>query len=160
MKAIDYVVHAMNREGVEYLFGYPMHALIEAAAIGGIRPIIARTEKTLVNIAEGYAMSSGGARPAVVCVQGGPGIENAFGGVAQAYADGTPMLVLPGGGEVRAHGLGGEFDPLPAFSHVTKWAPGAGPIGTATRRDGDGPFVGTPTRATGPRAQCRRPCRR
>lgn len=122
MKALDYVVHAMRREGVEYLFGYPMHALIEAAAIGGIRPIIARTEKTLVNMADGYSMATNGTRPAVVCVQGGPGIENAFGGVAQAYADGTPMLVLPGGGEVRAHGLGGEFDPLPAFSHVTKWA--------------------------------------
>ena len=122
MKALDYVVHAMQREGVEYLFGYPMHALIEAAAIGGIRPIIARTEKTLVNMADGYAMASNGARPAVVCVQGGPGIENAFGGVAQAFADGTPMLVLPGGGEARAHGLGGEFDPLPAFGHVTKWA--------------------------------------
>ena len=112
----------MKQERVEYLFGYPMHTLIEAAAIGGIRPIIARTEKTLVNMAEGYAMASNGARPAVVCVQGGPGIENAFGGVAQAFADGTPMLVLPGGGEVRAHGLGGEFDPLPAFTHVTKWA--------------------------------------
>jgi thiamine pyrophosphate-dependent acetolactate synthase large subunit-like protein len=122
MKAIEYVVHAMKCEGVEYLFGYPMHTLIEAAAVGGIRPIIARTEKTLVNMADGYAMATSGDRPAVVCVQGGPGIENAFGGVAQAFADGTPMLILPGGGEVRAHGLGGEFDPIPAFSHVTKWA--------------------------------------
>ena len=122
VNALDFVVHAMKQEGVEYLFGYPMHALIEAAAIGGIRPIIARTEKTLINMAEGYAMASDGARPAVVCVQGGPGIENAFGGVAQAFADGTPMLVLPGGGDVRAHGLGGEYDPVPAFRHVTKWA--------------------------------------
>ena len=122
MKALDYVAHSLREEGVEYLFGYPMHALIEAAAIAGIRPIIARTEKSLINIADGYAMATNGRRAAVVCVQGGPGIENAFGGVAQAFADGTPMLVLPGGGEVRAHGLGGEFDPLPSFRHVTKWA--------------------------------------
>ncbi|NBX46117.1 MAG: hypothetical protein EBT22_02675 [Chloroflexi bacterium] len=46
MKALEAVVEILKLEGVELLFGYPMNNLIEAAAVGGIRPIIARTEKS------------------------------------------------------------------------------------------------------------------
>ncbi len=120
MKGGDAVAKILQAEGVEYLFSYPNHPLIEAAAKIGIRPIIARSEKTLINIADGYCRALNATRPTVVVVQGGPGIENAFGGLAQAASDGVPLLTIPGGGEARRLGSG-EFDPLPVYNHIMKW---------------------------------------
>jgi acetolactate synthase-1/2/3 large subunit len=120
MRGVDAVARILQREGVEYLFSYPNNALIDAAAGVGIRPIVARGEKTIVNVADGYARATNGRRPAVVVVQAGPGIENAFGGVAQAYADGIPILLIPGGPDQR--GQRAEFDPIPTYRNVTKWA--------------------------------------
>ena len=120
MKGVDAVAKILQIEGVEYLFAYPNHPLIEAAAKIGIRPIIARSEKTLINIADGYTRATNGTRPTVVITQGGPGIENAFGGLAQAAADGVPLLVIPGGGDAARLGAG-EFDPLPVYNHIMKW---------------------------------------
>ncbi|HEV7216799.1 MAG TPA: thiamine pyrophosphate-requiring protein, partial [Chloroflexota bacterium] len=88
----------------------------------GIRPIIARSEKTMINIADGYTRTTNGRRLGVCAVQHGPGIENAFGGVAQAYADSIPLLLLPGGPDQHDHGIPTGFDPLPNYHHVTKWA--------------------------------------
>ena len=121
MKAIDAVARMLQQEGVELLFAYPVNPLIEACAAIGIRPIIARTEKTLINMTDGYTRATNGRRIGVCCVQAGPGIENAFGGVAQAFADSIPILLLPGGPDQRTHGAG-EFDPLPSYRNVTKWA--------------------------------------
>jgi len=120
MKGVDAVAKILQLEGVEYLFSYPNHPLIEAAAKLGIRPIIARSEKTLINIADGYTRALNATKPTVVVTQGGPGIENAFGGLAQAASDGVPLLVIPGGGEAARLGAG-EFDPLPVYGHIMKW---------------------------------------
>jgi len=120
MKGVDAVAKILQQEGVEYLFSYPNHPLIEASAKIGIRPIIARTEKTLINIADGYTRAQNAVKPTVIVVQGGPGIENAFGGLAQAASDGVPILTIPGGGEARRLGAG-EFDPLPVYNHIMKW---------------------------------------
>ncbi len=120
MKGIDAVAKILQIEGVEYLFSYPNHPLIEACAKIGIRPIIARSEKTLINIADGYTRALNGSRPTVIVVQGGPGIENAFGGLAQAAADGVPILTIPGGSPAARFGAG-EFDPLPVYNHIMKW---------------------------------------
>ena len=120
MKGVDAVAKILQLEGVEYLFSYPNHPLIEAAAKIGIRPIIARSEKTLINIADGYTRALNATKPTVVVTQGGPGIENAFGGLAQAASDGVPLLVIPGGGDAARLGAG-EFDPLPVYNHIMKW---------------------------------------
>lgn len=120
MKGVDAVAKILQMEGVEYLFSYPNHPLIEAAAKLGIRPIIARSEKTLINIADGYTRALNATKPTVVVTQGGPGIENAFGGLAQAASDGVPLLVIPGGGDAARLGAG-EFDPLPVYNHIMKW---------------------------------------
>jgi len=112
----------LKAEGVEYLFSYPNHPLIDASAGLGIRPIIARSEKTLINMADGYARTTNGQKPTVIVVQAGPGIENAFGGLAQAYADGIPVLIIPGGPDQHRLGEPPEFDPLPVYRNITKWA--------------------------------------
>jgi acetolactate synthase-1/2/3 large subunit len=122
MKGAEAIVQILKHEGVELLFSYPNHPLINAAAAAGIRPIIARTEKTLINMADGYSRATNGRRLGVVVVQQGPGIENAFGGVAQAFADSIPILLLPGGPDQRRLGVPTEFDPLPSYQHITKWA--------------------------------------
>jgi len=122
MRGTEAVAQILKAEGVEYLFSYPNHPLIDAAAQLGIRPLIARGEKTLINMADGYTRAINGTRPTVVVVQAGPGIENAFGALAQAFADSVPLLIIPGGPD--QHGLGEppEFDPLPPYKHITKWA--------------------------------------
>src|ERR1041384_2105947 len=113
MQGNDVVAEILKKEGVEYLFSYPNNAIIDSAATVGIRPIIARTEKTLINMADGYARAPNGKRTTVVVVQQASGIENAFGGLAQAYADNIPMLMIPGGPDISR---GGEFDPIPPYS--------------------------------------------
>ena len=115
------IARILKREGVEYVFCFPANTLIDAAAAVGIRPIIARSEKALVNMADGFTRATNGRRQAVVVVQQGPGIENAFGAIAQAYADSIPLLVLPGGGNQRKLGIPTGFDPLPSYTPITKW---------------------------------------
>ena len=55
-------------------------------------------------------------------MQLGPGAENAFGGVAQAYADNVPILVIPGGSTERRVDVHPGFDAVPNYQHITKWA--------------------------------------
>src|ERR1700682_825423 len=121
MRGTEAIAQILKQEGTEYLFSYPNHPLIDAAARIGIRPIIARGEKTLINMADGYTRAGNGKRPTVVVVQAGPGIENAFGALAQAYADSVPLLIIPGGPDQHRLGEPPEFDPLPAYAHITKW---------------------------------------
>ena len=116
------IANILRMEGTEYLFCYPANTLIEAAAITGIQPIMSRTERTTVNMADGYTRITNGRRTGVVVTQSGPGIENAFGGVAHAYAESTPVLVLPGGTETLRQGQSPDFDAVAAYRSVTKWA--------------------------------------
>src|SRR4030081_1738412 len=122
MNGTDAIAQILKQEGTEYLFSYPNHPLMHAAAKTGTRPILARGEKTLINMADGYTRAINGQRPTVVVVQAGPGIENAFGALAQAYADSIPLLIIPGGPDQRRLGEPPEFDPLPPYKHITKWA--------------------------------------
>ena len=122
MKAIDAVARMLQQEGVEVLFAYPVNPLIEACAAIGIRPIVARTERALVNMADGYARASNGRKLGAAAVQHGPGAENAYAGVAQAFADGSPLLFLPGGNPAAKGDLPPNYDGVANFRGVTKWA--------------------------------------
>jgi len=122
MRGTDALASILQREGVEVLFSYPNHPLIDAAAKLGIRPIIARGEKAIINMADGYARATNGTRPSVIVVQGGPGIENAFGAFAQASSDGVPLMLIPGGTDQRRFTEAPQFDPLPVYRNITKWA--------------------------------------
>ena len=121
MQAIDAVAQILKDEGVENLFCFPANSLIDACAKVGIRPIMARTERTLINMADGFSRISNGDRLGVACVQSGPGSENAFGGVAQAFSDSVPILMLPGGVARRSHGIPTHFEAVPNYGGITKW---------------------------------------
>ena len=60
-----------------------------------MRPIITRTERVAVNIADGFARATNGERLLPCVTQYGPGTEAAFGAVAQAYGDRSPILLVP-----------------------------------------------------------------
>jgi thiamine pyrophosphate-dependent acetolactate synthase large subunit-like protein len=87
----------LKREGVEYLFGYPRNALLDASAKLDIRTIIVRQERTGLHMADAVSRMTRGKIMGAFCMQHGPGAENAYGGVAQAYADSIPILVVPQG---------------------------------------------------------------
>src|ERR687887_1814579 len=97
MNAAAAIAQILKAEGTEYLFCFPVNALIDECARLDVRPVVGRTERALVNMADGYSRASNGRRVGVAAVQHGPGAENAFAGVAQAFADGSPLLFLPGG---------------------------------------------------------------
>src|SRR5262245_55178582 len=130
MKGVDAVASILKREGVEFLFCFPNNSLIDACAKIGIRPILARTERTLINMADGYSRTTHGERLGVAVVQSGPGSENAFGGVAQAYADSVPILLLPGGIARKYQDLPPTFQAARHYAGVTKWV---GQINVAER---------------------------
>lgn len=121
MKGKTALANILKKEGVEYLFCFPANALIDAAAEVSIRPIMARTERVAVNIADGYSRVTSGTRIGVVAVQHGPGIENAFSGIAQAYSDASPILVLPGAFARERLGVPPNFQAIYNYRGVTKW---------------------------------------
>jgi acetolactate synthase-1/2/3 large subunit len=71
--------------------------VFDSCAELGIRPIMARTERVAINIADGFSRMSGGRAFGVAGVQYGPGAEASFGAIAQAWSDGVPLLLLAGG---------------------------------------------------------------
>src|SRR3989449_8405457 len=97
MKGSAVVAQILKREGVEFLIGYPVNHVLEAAAEADIRTIIVRQERTGLHMADAVSRVTSGERIGVFAMQHGPGTENAFGGVAQAYRDSVPIIVLPGG---------------------------------------------------------------
>jgi acetolactate synthase-1/2/3 large subunit len=122
MNTADAIASILKAEGTEYLFCFPVNALIDACARIGIRPIVARTERTLVNMADGYSRATSGRKIGVVAVQHGPGAENAYAGIAQAFADGSPVLFLPGGNAAALADIAPNFNGPRSFETITKWA--------------------------------------
>ncbi len=121
MKVLDAIAHILKKEGVEYLSAYPTTALIESTAEIGIQPIICRQERVGVGIADGYARVTNGNPPGVFAMQNGPGAENAFAGVATAYSDAVPMLLLPLGHPRARDGVFPHFSSVRNFSDITKF---------------------------------------
>ena len=112
----------LKKEGTEWISCFPAQTLIEACSQEGIRPILCRQERAGVNMADAYSRIHNGNKIGVFTMQHGPGAENAFGGVAQAYADNVPMLLIPGGSTERRVGVHPGFDAIPNYQHITKWS--------------------------------------
>jgi acetolactate synthase-1/2/3 large subunit len=91
------VAEVLKREGVEFLLAYPVNRVIDAAAALDIRPIIVRQERTGLHMADAISRVTSGRKLGVFCMQFGPGTENSYGGIAQAYGESVPILVIPSG---------------------------------------------------------------
>ena len=115
------IAKILKQEGVDWITAYPHQDLIEASAKEGIKPIICRQERAGVNMADGFSRIHNGKKIGVFTMQRGPGAENAFGGVAQGYADSVTFLLLPGGAPRSRIGVHPGFDSIDHYKGITKW---------------------------------------
>ena len=122
MKVARAIAEILKREGVEFLVSYPVNPIIEACAEADIRTIVVRQERVGLHMADAYSRLNSGQRIGVFAMQHGPGAENAFGGVAQAYGESVPILVLPAGYPRRLAQVPPNFSSALNFRHVTKWS--------------------------------------
>lgn len=98
-RGAEILIEALLREGVEAIFGYPGGAVLHIydelwRARHAIKHYLVRHEQGAVHMAEGYARACG--RVGVVLVTSGPGATNAVTGIANAYMDSTPLVVITG----------------------------------------------------------------
>ena len=122
MKTADAISEILRREGVEWVIGYPVNHILERAAAADIRPIIVRQERTGLHMAEAISRVTSGKKLGVFAMQHGPGTENAYGGVAQAYSESVPILVMPMGYQRRAAWVGRNYHASVSMASVTKSA--------------------------------------
>jgi acetolactate synthase I/II/III large subunit len=122
MNGAAIIAEILKREGTEFLSCYPRNPLIEASAALDIRPILCRQERVGVGIADGFSRVNRGKRNGVFAAQAGPGIENAFPGVAQAFSENVPLLVIAGGLPLQRQYVRPVFRAANVFRPVTKWS--------------------------------------
>ncbi len=120
MQVVDVIAHCLKEEGTEILFAYPVNNLIESAAKLDIRTIIVRQERIGLHMADAISRLSSGDKIGVFCMQSGPGSENAYGGVAQAFGDSSPIVVLPGGYARPINQVQPNFNSAQSYAPVTK----------------------------------------
>jgi acetolactate synthase-1/2/3 large subunit len=122
MDGVTAIANILRMEGVEFIGCVPYQPLLEAAAIAGIRPIIFRQESTGIHMVDGYSRVTNGKKMGVFMMQNGPGAENGFGGVAQAYSESVPILLLPAGMPRDKRGVHPNFYPTRSYETITKWS--------------------------------------
>lgn len=98
LSGAEMVVQSLRDQGVKYLFGYPGGSVLDIYdaihTLGGIEHILVRHEQAAVHMADGYARSTG--EVGCVLVTSGPGATNAITGIATAYTDSIPLVVITG----------------------------------------------------------------
>ena len=122
MKLGEAIATILKREGTEILTGYPVNHLIEFAAAVDIRPIMVRQERIGLHMADAISRVTSGAKIGVFCMQHGPGSENAYGGVAQAFGESVPILVVPMGYARRLAHVDPNFNSVAQMRGITKMA--------------------------------------
>jgi len=133
MTLSDLIVEYLEQFGVEYVFGVPgsplgplFDALVRSERRGGPRAVLARHEAGAAFIADGYARESG--KIGVCCSTTGPGATNLITGVASAYAEQIPMLVITSQTRISDFSFGcfqdssrDGVDILSMFDHCTRY---------------------------------------
>jgi acetolactate synthase-1/2/3 large subunit len=122
VKVTQAIAEVMKKEGVGQLFAYPVNPIIVAAADIDIRPIIVRQERTGIHMADSVSRLSSGREVGVFVCQNGPGAENAFGGIAQCYAESVPLVFMPGGMARAQMNYFPNFSSQLNYQHITKSA--------------------------------------
>ena len=104
----DILIRCLQEENVEHVFGYPggtvLHIYDALFKQNRLKHVLVRHEQAATHMADGYARSTG--RPGVVLVTSGPGATNAITGIATAYMDSIPMVVISG--QVQSHLIGSD----------------------------------------------------
>jgi acetolactate synthase-1/2/3 large subunit len=120
------LVRMLEQAGVREMFvlhGGHLDPILQAARDREFRIIDTRHEQAAAHAADGWARTTG--RPGVAVVTAGPGITDAVTGVANAYLDCSPMLLIGGAAPLRdaeTLPLQGGFDQVALFTPITKWA--------------------------------------
>ncbi len=122
MNVAQVTAEIMKREGTDYLLAYPLNPLTESCAAAGIRPIIVRQERTGIHMADAISRQTSGEKVGVFCQQAGPGVENSFGAVAQAWSEGVPLIVIPAGSSRKEAWIKPGFNATLNYQHITKSA--------------------------------------
>jgi len=112
----------LKKEGVDWIACFPNNPLIEAVAKEGIRPIMFRQERGGIMAADGYSRTMMGKKFGVFACQGGPGAENSYGGIAQAFADSVPIMFIPDGIPLINSDVSPSFISSKNFTDITKWS--------------------------------------
>ena len=120
MKVVEAICEIMKREGIEMLLAYPVNHIIEYAARTDIRPIIVRQERVGLHMADAISRLSSGKSIGVFAMQHGPGTENAYGGIAQAYGESVPILVLPAGYARRIAHIHPNYNATKSMADISK----------------------------------------
>jgi len=120
MRVWDAGAQILKLEGAEQLFCFPSTPLIDACAEAGLRPYVCRQERVGLGMADGFARATSGRHLAAFAMQSGPGAENAFAGLAGAFADSSPVLVMAMGLPKERAALHPNFDSARAFGAVSK----------------------------------------
>ena len=120
MDGFSAIARILKLEGVEWVACYPSNNLIESVAQEGIRTIMFRHERGAVMAADGFSRASNRQKFGVVITQGASGAENAMGGIAQAFGDNVPILLLPGGTGLAAWNIRPNFSPARAYAPISK----------------------------------------
>jgi acetolactate synthase-1/2/3 large subunit len=109
----EIVMRCLQAEGVEYVFGYPggavLHIYDELFKQDKVKHVLVRHEQGAAHAADGYSRASN--KVGVCLVTSGPGVTNAVTGIATAYMDSIPMVIISG--QVPTHAIG-----LDAFQEV------------------------------------------
>ena len=122
MRVGDVIAEILKRERIQTLFVYPLTPLTEYAAAADIRPIVVRQERVACAMADAGGRLSSGDDVKVYACQGGPGIENSFGAVAQAFSEGVPLVIIVPGPSRALANVPPSFNATLNYKHITKSA--------------------------------------
>ena len=122
MNGYNAISKILKKEGVEWIACFPNNPLIEAVAKEGIRPIMFRQERGGIMAADGFSRTMMGKKFGVFACQGGPGAENSYGGIAQAFSDSVPILFIPDGIPLVNSDVSPSFISSKNFGDITKWS--------------------------------------
>ncbi len=108
LNGAEIIIECLKAEGIDYVFGYPGGAVLHIYDAfyqqDDVQHILVRHEQGATHAADGYARATG--KPGVVLVTSGPGATNAVTGIATAYMDSVPMIVITG--QVPKHLIGND----------------------------------------------------
>jgi uncharacterized protein len=123
VKAANGLVRILKAEGVPWVACYPTNHVNNALGAEGVPILMMREERYAVAVADAFSRVTGGKKIGVCTVMGGKnaaGLQLAYGAVAQAYEDSSPLLVITAGVDVGASGHT-HYDMAHGFQSVTKW---------------------------------------